>query len=85
MTCFTFSYVSSDTPDRTFQSSFNCETMREALNKFYDFCTTNDTLTILDISEDAEVADYSDYDPIEPNWDMVSRHNMIVTGKPCPS
>ena len=27
-------------------------------------------------SDDDEIADYSACDPYEPNWDMVSRHDM---------
>lgn len=48
---FTFTYISSDTPDRTFTSTFYCDTLGEALKKFYDLCTSVDdeTLTIVDI------------------------------------
>ena len=67
MTDYTFTYISSDTPDRTFTSSFTCDTLAEALRKFYDFCTgTDDTLTILDIDS---VSIDEDYDRTMPECD----------------
>lgn len=67
MTTFTFSYISSDTPDRTFTSSFDCETLAEALRKFYDFCSSaDDTLTILDIDS---VPIEEEYDRTMPECD----------------
>ena len=59
MTEFTFTYISSDTPDRTFTSTFYCETLHEALRKFYDFCTSaDDTLTIVDIVMESAPDEY---------------------------
>ena len=59
MTEYTFTYISSDTPDRTFTNSFYCDTLHEALKKFYDFCTSaDDTLTILDIVMESAADEY---------------------------
>ena len=57
---FTFTYISSDTPDRTFTSSFYCDTLHEALKKFYDLCTSVDdeTLTIVDIVMESPADEY---------------------------
>lgn len=60
MTTFTFTYISSDNPDCTFTSSFDCDTLHEALKKFYDRIADVDreTLMIVDIVMESPADDY---------------------------
>ena len=68
MTTFTFTYISSDSPDRTFTSSFDCETLAEALRKLYDLCTSVDGETLMIVDIDSVSID-EDYDRTMPECD----------------